>query len=272
VPHVFLRDLGAGTTAIVSLGTELGTDARQGAPSLSTDGGRLTFWEDSHPGSPERVYYRNLATATTTALESTPQGSDVASLDPTGTCAAFVSFGAGIAPDGYPGTDFQHAYVRAFGGDCPPVPPGGGPGPGGGTTDTTAPVVSAVRVTNKRFRVGAKRTALAAKRAKRGTTFVLTLSEPARTTIAIAQRLPGRKKGTKCVKPRKRLKKRCTRYVGKVTLTRAHTAQGVNRVAYSGRTSKGRLKPGRYRARLRATDAAGNRSKAATVTFTVVRR
>ena len=272
VPHVFLRDLAARTTAIVSLGTELGTNAQQGGPSLSGDGRRLTFWEDAHPGSPERVYYRDLVAGTTTPLESTRDGSDVASLDSTGTCAAFVSFGKGIAADGYPGTDFKHAYVRAFRGDCPPVPPpGGGPGPGS-TSDTTAPVISGARVTNRRFRVAAKRTALTAKRAKRGTTFVFSLSEPARTTIAIAQRLPGRKKGTKCVKPRKRLKKRCTRYVAKLTLTRTKSAQGPNRVAYSGRTAKGRLKPGRYRATLHATDAAGHRSQARTVTFRVVRR
>jgi hypothetical protein len=131
-----------------------------------------------------------------------------------------------------------------------------------------------VRVTNKRFRLGAGRTAVTSRKkpTKRGTTFVFTLSEAARTTIAIAQKQAGRKKGKRCVKPRKGLKKRCTRYVARVTLTRTKTGQGANRVKFSGRTSKGKLKPGRYRATLRATDAAGNRSKTRSLSFTVVRR
>ena len=268
VPHVFLRDVAAGTTAIASLGTPLGTDGSQGGPALSHDGRRMSFW-----GS-DRTYVRDLVSGTTTALENGANGSSVATIDPTGTCAGFTASSTGLSEPGYPSTDYEHAYVRAIGGDCPPVPPGGGPGPGpgGGAPDATAPVISGVRVTNKRFRVGASRTALSARRAKRGTAFVFTLSESARTTIAIAQRLPGRKKGKKCVKPRKGLKKRCTRFVAKVALTRTKAVQGVNRVAYTGRTRKGALKPGRYRATLRATDAAGNRSKARTVNFTVVRR
>ena len=272
VPHVFLRDLGAATTTIASLGTGQGLNGEQGGPALSGDGRRMTFWEASYPGHPERIYFRDLETGATTALENGPNGASNGNIDPTGTCAAFTASATGLADPGYPSADYEHAYVRAFGGDCPPVPPpGGGPG-AGGTADTTAPVISAVKVTNKRFRLGTKRTALTAKRAKRGTTFVLTLSEAARTTIAIAQRLPGRKKGTKCVKPRKGLKKRCTRYVARLTLTRSKAVQGANRVAYSGRTSKGKLKPGRYRATLRATDAAGNRSRAKNVSFTIVRR
>jgi hypothetical protein len=269
---VFLRDLAAGTTAIASLGTSLGTDGSQGGPALSHDGRRMTFWGSSGAGQSDRTYLRDLVSGTTTVLENGSNGSSAATIDPTGTCAGFTASSTGLSEPGYPSTDFEHAYLRAVGGDCPPVPPGAGPGPGGGAPDTTAPVISGVRLTNKRFRVGAKRTALSARRAKRGTAFVFTLSESARTTVAIAQRLPGSKKGKKCVKPRKGLKKRCTRFVAKVTLTRTKTGRGANRVVYSGRTAKGRLRPGRYRATLRATDAAGNRSKAKTISFTVVRR
>jgi hypothetical protein len=44
---------------------------------------------------------------------------------------------------------------------------------------------------------------------------------------------------------------------------------GVSRVAFSGRI--GKLRPGRYRATLIATDAAGNRSRPKRVAFRVAR-
>ena len=271
-PHVFLHDLGSGTTQLASLGTPLGTGGVQRSPALSADGHRMTFIEDAYPGHPRRAYLRDLSAGTTTALENGAHGTVRANIDASGACTAFTASTPGLSDPGYPSPDYEHAYVRAFGADCPPPPPGGGPGPGGGSADTTAPTITGARLTNKRFRVAARRTAVTARRAKRGTTFVFTLSEAARTTIAIAQRKAGRRKGKRCVAPRKGLKKRCTRFVAKVTLTRTKTKQGGNRVAYTGRTAKGTLKPGRYRATLRATDAAGNRSKATTLTFTIVRR
>jgi hypothetical protein len=158
-----------------------------------------------------------------------------------------------VSTPGYPSPDFSHVYVRAIGGDCPHVATGTGGGAGGGgngtPADTTAPVISGLHVTHRRFRLGTARTALAAKRRARGTAFVFGLSEPARITISIA-------KGSR----------------QRVTLTRNRATKGLNHVAFSGRTKRGRLAPGRYRATVRATDAAGNRSKARAVTFTVVRR
>jgi hypothetical protein len=47
---------------------------------------------------------------------------------------------------------------------------------------------------------------------------------------------------------------------------------GLNRIAYSGRVGRTKLRPGTYRATLTATDAAGNRSRARTVSFRVVKR
>jgi Tol biopolymer transport system component len=270
--HVFVRDLEPGTTELASGGIPSGTGASQRFPSLSGDGRRLTFIASAN-GQVNKAYLRDRTTGTTTLVDSGQRFTFDASISSSGNCVAFGSRSNDIVSPGY-GPDFAHVYLHAMGGDCPPVAAGGG-GPGGGPSpDTTAPVISGLRVTNKRFRLGAKRTALSAKRrrAKRGTTFVFTLSEAARTTIAIAQRKPGRKKGKKCVKPRRGLKKRCTRYVARLTLTRTRTAQGLNRVAFSGRTRTRKLAPGRYRAILRATDVAGNRSKPRTVTFTVVRR
>ena len=55
-------------------------------------------------------------------------------------------------------------------------------------------------------------------------------------------------------------------------LLRANRAAGANRIAFSGQIGRRALKRGRYRARLVATDAAGNRSSARTVRFRVKRR
>ena len=113
-----------------------------------------------------------------------------------------------------------------------------------------APVVSSFSVTNKRFALGAKKTAAAAKRrrAKRGTTFRYKLSEAATVTFTVQ-----RKKGKRYVRARR--------------FTKA-SKQGANKRKFVTR----KLKPGRYRATLVATDAAKNRSKAKRITFRVVRR
>jgi hypothetical protein len=124
----------------------------------------------------------------------------------------------------------------------------------------------------KRFAVAKKRTALVSRRAKRGSAFLFTLSESARTSIAIARAVPGRRSGKRCVKPRKGLRRRCTRYVTKLVLVRASVKPGAVRVTYTGRVRRKALKPGRYRATLLATDPAGNRSQPRRITFRVVRR
>jgi hypothetical protein len=66
--------------------------------------------------------------------------------------------------------------------------------------------------------------------------------------------------------------KHCSRFKTRHTLRRAKGLTGLNRVAYSGRVGKTKLRPGTYRAALTATDAAGNRSRARTVSFRVVKR
>ena len=92
--------------------------------------------------------------------------------------------------------------------------------------------------------------------ASRGSAFVFSLSEDARTRIAVARAtLTGRRAGARFVR------------VG--TLTRARTRQGINRVAFTGRIGTRRLAPGRYRATVRAVDAAGNRSAPRRVPFRI---
>ncbi len=91
---------------------------------------------------------------------------------------------------------------------------------------------------------------------------------------SVQRALRGRKVGKRCQAPSRKNRKRrsCTRFKSAGTLTRNNRNAGKNTVAFSGRVGKRKLKPSRYRATIRATDLAGNRSKSRRVTFTVVRR
>jgi len=105
--------------------------------------------------------------------------------------------------------------------------------------DTTAPRIRGLHLTHRRFRPH-----------RHATAFVFRLSERARTRITVR------------TKHGKRL----------AVLTRRGTVAGRNKVAFSGRAHGRKLKPGRYRATVVATDRAGNRSHAVSVRFTVIRR
>jgi len=136
-------------------------------------------------------------------------------------------------------------------------------GPGSGSTDTTAPILSVATFRPKSFpvrRAGSRRG---------GGRLGWRLSEAATIAVAIEQSLPGRRSGARCVKPTAKLRRarRCTRYkvVGRFTVRGA--AGGPGSRLFTGRFGKRRLRPGRYRAVLVATDAAGNRSLPRRVAF-----
>jgi hypothetical protein len=136
--------------------------------------------------------------------------------------------------------------------------------------DNTKPRISRLTMTRRRFAIGAKPTARRA--AKAGSAFRYVLSERARVTIRIERRGPGRRVGRKCraASPRLHKHKSCARYTSVGTLTRRARPAGRKATAFSGRIGKKALRPGRYRATLRATDAAGNRSAVRRITFRVV--
>lgn len=122
------------------------------------------------------------------------------------------------------------------------------PTPATGTpADRTAPVISRLSMTRKRFRVARGATAKTAA-TRRGTSFRLTLSERASVTVTL---LRGR------------------RTVGRIT--RSRRPAGRLSILFSGRIGRKALGRGRHTARLTAVDAAGNRSRTRTITFTVVR-
>lgn len=301
-PQLFMRDVPAATTRLVSRVGAAGapSDASVGPLSLDADGSMVAF-ELSRNGSPrnlapdaptdvDAVVIRDIATGTQQVIAntahdstdpSTARGVSTPSLSADGRCVTFHARGFGFHPAVSP--DFWQAWVRVLEGNCGvpdpvPAPPGpAGPGAPATTPPATAPRVTAFSMTNRRFRVGPKRTALSAatrrKRAKVGTTFRYTLSKAARVAITIERRTRGRRVGKSCRKATAKLRKRpaCVRYVKAGTLRRSGRA-GANRLAFSGRLGRKRLAVGSYRARIVATDTARRRSASRTVRFTVVRR
>jgi Tol biopolymer transport system component len=108
--------------------------------------------------------------------------------------------------------------------------------------DLTAPELSDVSLTRARFRTRGRRA---------GTTIRYRLSEAATLTVTI-RRLRGR---------------RAALARGSI---KSAAAAGPGALRFRGRVRGRRLAPGRYRATLRAVDAAGNASRRVSVRFTVV--
>ncbi|MEX2108632.1 MAG: choice-of-anchor Q domain-containing protein [Solirubrobacterales bacterium] len=158
--------------------------------------------------------------------------------------------------------------------------------------DVTPPNLSGASMKPSKFAVNRKgppETATASKKGKgkakgkgkkppKGTTLSYTLSEDARVLVTI-QRLPaaakkGGKKGAKASKVKGKSKGKgkakgqAPKTVGSFAIA---SVKGANSHRFSGRIGKKGLTPGKYRALLVATDAAGNRSTKAQVGFKIVR-
>jgi hypothetical protein len=135
-----------------------------------------------------------------------------------------------------------------------PVPAAGQPPVGGGpAADTQAPLISGFRPAPSVFAVARARTPLAV-RVARGTRLRYTLSENARVVLKVQRALGGRP----------------MRYRTVGALRRTGIG-GLNRMRFTGRIGRRALRPGRYRAVIRATDAAGNGSSPKTTRFRIAR-
>jgi hypothetical protein len=149
-------------------------------------------------------------------------------------------------------------------------------GPGSG--DTLPPGLNALTISPKRWAVKAKGLAevlISARKRKKppkGATFSYTLSEAAKVVFTVESAQTGRRVGGQCVKPAKgnRKARHCTRFVV-VGAFAQQGASGKNTKAFSGKIGKRSLKPGKQRATLVATDAAGNVGAPQRVGFTVVK-
>lgn len=180
---------------------------------------------------------------------------------PTGSGPRFITQGAGNTL--WVGLETTKKIVRISGVENP---------------DTTPPVISALKLTNTKFKAGKTITPLIAKAkkkkpAKTGTTIKFSLSEAATVGIDVLKGTSGRKSGKNCVKPTKSLKKakKCTRYVLLKRLGRTGLL-GANSIPFSGNLGGKKLKPGKYRFSITAQDAKNNRSPASTKSFTIVKK
>jgi DNA-binding beta-propeller fold protein YncE len=186
-------------------------------------------------------------------------------------CSPAIALQSANDPTASP--DGKNLYVPAEESDAiaefahPGPPPAG---PAGNPRDVTAPKISRFSISSHVFAVAAAATPVSA--LARGTTFHFALSETSRVRISIQRVLPGRRAGKNCRKPTSRLvhKRACKRFVAAGALSRSENA-GASSVKFSGRIGRRALRAGRYRATIRATDAAGNTSTASSVSFRIVK-
>jgi len=135
------------------------------------------------------------------------------------------------------------------------------------------PKITAAKQSASVWREGNQLPRIAKSRPPVGSTFSFALNEQATGNLTFTQSSPGRKMGGKCLAQSKanHKKARCTRTITVGTLTfKVH--QGTNRVYFDGRLSATKkLKTGRYRLNIIATNAQGQRSSPASLSFTIVK-
>jgi hypothetical protein len=173
---------------------------------------------------------------------------------PTGLAVGILSSSGGPAPPFTATWDFIEV-----------VPTPGGPG----ASDRVRPVLAHLWLSPWRFRSASRGASVAV---ATGTTVRFRLSEAATVRLRAERPRSGRRRGGKCVAPRRArpTAKRCTRFVAVKGRATATGKAGANRLRFRGRLGGRRLAPGRYRLVVTAIDPAGNRSRAKRAGFTVV--
>ena len=141
--------------------------------------------------------------------------------------------------------------------------------------DRVSPVLSGVTVSRRRFRLSSAATPRVARTlTPAGTVFRFRLSEVAEVSLRFYRATAGRRSGRRCVAPTRPLRgaRRCTRYPLRGTLVRRRVPAGRRSIRFTGRVGVRALPLGRYRAILRARDAAGNVSPGRVVLLRIVKR
>ena len=145
---------------------------------------------------------------------------------------------------------------------------GGAGGQGAGAKgDTVPPAFTAAPAFHpRRFRTAGR----GSRSTPKGSSLRLSLSEAATLKLQISAQRIGHKLHGKCVTRSRanRGKAPCRLYLRAGTLS-VKASSGPNRLSFSGRVAGHALRPGTYRVSIVATDAAGNSSAPAVVTFTV---
>ena len=163
-----------------------------------------------------------------------------------------------------PGETFTK-IARITGVSAPGGPISATPGTSG--KDGTAPNVTNVLIASA-FSVGTRRTPVSLRTpigvsSAVGTRIRFRLSEAATVRLRFDRVLPGRRRGRRCVAPRRnnRGARRCTRYRRAGATLRRVGVAGANVVPFSGRIGRRALRLGRHRLTIEATDTAGNSAK-----------
>jgi hypothetical protein len=166
-----------------------------------------------------------------------------------------------------------YASMYQAGLTVPGVRQSGGCG-AGSSAAVSAPLLSHVRMTHTRFRVGRTPTAISAKTVS-GTAFLFDLNATGDIGIELSRLVTGLKRGHRCLVPSRALRrvhaKRCQRAVAIAKLTRRSVPAGKDRVPFTGRVGRRPLRGGNYTARLTASNAAG-KSPAVVLRFKIIRR
>lgn len=168
----------------------------------------------------------------------------------------------------------------------PSAPPAPRPAPTAPSrADTTRPVLSRLSIAPRRFAVGRGRTPRVAVirrrgRARRGARMRFHVSEDATVLLRVQRQLRprghvkrralARCRRASSRRTRLRARRRCRRH-RPVAVLRRSAGAGPNALRFTGRIGRRTLSPGRYRILALARDAAGNRSKARSVRFVVLR-
>jgi uncharacterized delta-60 repeat protein len=260
---------GSGGTVLTAIGD--GDDVAASAVAVQADGRIVVAGHATDSGATDML----VARYTSNGSLDTSFGAGGVTLIPLGDdgtaeANALVLQGNRVVVTGY--ASDGGVTKTALAGVTLAIPPQGGGPPPPAPPDTTPPVLSA-SLTNRRFRVGPGTSAFGARKRRPpvGTTFLYTLSEAARVTITLERARPGVRRGRQCVQRKRHQRgKKCTRFVRVGQLVRA-SPRGKSRVPFNGRIKRRALALGSYRAVLRGTDAAGNKSKQRMLNFEVVR-
>jgi sugar lactone lactonase YvrE len=151
----------------------------------------------------------------------------------------------------------------------------GGAGGTGGTPATVAPRLTHLTQSHSIWRAPGKGGAHARTngQAPVGTTFFFTLDQPARVSLSFTQRLRGQTVRGQCIAATKANRHRpaCSLNIAAATLSIAGHS-GANRLAFQGRVAGSKeLAPGRYTIVVIAANAAGQRSRAQSLSFTITK-
>jgi hypothetical protein len=238
----------------------------QGSPALGENGSGLISY-NFRGGMAEPAVVRGRTTLG--GLGAVQTLSNPALGEATGASDAAAGPGAFAAVTFLQVTGLQRSVVAAIV-DLPQPPQG----QGNPTVDTTAPEVTGLRLSRKRFRLGRALPSAAAVRT--GTVIRFRLSEAASVRLSFSRALPGRRAGRACRKPtrRNRARRRCTRFVNVrgAVITRP-LGPGARRIKFAGRVSRRRsLRPGPYRLTVTARDQAGNASRPDRARFTLLKK